>query len=102
MTETIVLVKLEQSLTLGRIDRVDACLVPQAKNAVVLGVKLLEKVDRKVFIMLLGMLVAVFEKQGNPCIDDEKVGKIVAHSFGLAWRRDIKTEMVIPIGGGCA
>ena len=95
----IVIGQLDESLTLGCTGSLDSNSGPLPDDAVVFGLELKEKVDGTVFVVLLGMLTTILEKERCPGIDDEHVDKIAADTFCVAGRGAVEMKMVVPIGG---
>lgn len=96
----VAVVELQQCLRMGGMRGFEACSAIEPDDAVVLGRELLEEVDGAVFERLLGVLVAVEEKQWHPGVDDETLRELGAGALGLSGRRAVETVVVVPIGGG--
>lgn len=91
--------QLDESLALGGTGSLDSNSGPLPDDAVVFGLELKEEVDGTVFVVLLGMLTTILEKERCPGVDDEHVDKIAADTFGVAGRGAVEMKMVVPIGG---
>ena len=99
MLLTIFVIELKEGLALGGIVGSDADRGPLANDIVGLGAELFENGYGLVLVLLHAVLVAIFEKEGHPGIDDEKVDKGRGQPFGLAGRRLVELVVVGPIVG---